>query len=631
MHIGVSRCSVAGRLTIAPLVLSLVFGVIARAQAQAPTPVKSSPLAIRQYRDSTTFQNRALYDLAADEWEKFLEKFPSDPLASKAQHYLGVCRLQLKQYDAAEAAFKKVIATYPNFELLDTTYLDLGLTQFSQAQAGKPELYAASAATLKTLAEKFPDSKQLAQTLFYLGESLYAAEKKPEAIEAYAKALEKGPDAALKANALYALGITRQDLGKNTEAGAAFDQFIKEFSSHPLRTEVIVHRADTLLTLGQYADAEKWFASARASKDYAGADYATLREAECLALQKKNAEAAALDVSLIEKFPQSTYLAEATLAAGKYYYLANKLAEAEPWLAKAAAAGGAAAPEAAHWLAKAYLKQKRPADAERVATQALPAAGKNPFAVDLQLDRADAVFDAGRVKDAVPLYAALASEHPESSAAPSALYMAAFASLGNGDYPAASGFADSFMKQYASDPLTPEVKYVAAESKLLTGDYATAEKLYRELLATASNHAQANGWKLRRATALLLAKKYRDVLAAVTPDLPAFKTPELAAEAHFLLGSAHLELGEADAAVKELQASLAAAPQGRQADEALLTLAAAYRRTQNLPAAIATTKRVPTEFPQSKLLDQAQHRLGRIQLRRRRLPRGRGGLSDHAR
>ena len=69
----------------------------------------STPKALRQYRDAVAFQNRAVYDLAADEWQQFLEDFPRDPLVSKARHYLGVCRLQLKQFDEAEKAFAEVI------------------------------------------------------------------------------------------------------------------------------------------------------------------------------------------------------------------------------------------------------------------------------------------------------------------------------------------------------------------------------------------------------------------------------------------------------------------------------------------------------------------------------------------
>ncbi len=74
----------------------------------APVP-KSPPAWVRQFRDSVAFQDRGVYDLAADEWEKFLEQFPKDPLTPKAQHYLGLCRLLLKQYDAATVAFQRVI------------------------------------------------------------------------------------------------------------------------------------------------------------------------------------------------------------------------------------------------------------------------------------------------------------------------------------------------------------------------------------------------------------------------------------------------------------------------------------------------------------------------------------------
>jgi TolA-binding protein len=38
------------------------------------------------YGDAASFQNNGAFDLAAEEWQKFLQKFPKDPLAAKAQH-----------------------------------------------------------------------------------------------------------------------------------------------------------------------------------------------------------------------------------------------------------------------------------------------------------------------------------------------------------------------------------------------------------------------------------------------------------------------------------------------------------------------------------------------------------------
>jgi TolA-binding protein len=100
-----------GRLVIALIVVAGTCENLAtRAAAQPATPAapaaKSSPAAVRQYRDAVAFQNRQVYDLAADEWESFLKQFAQDPLALKARHYLGVCKLQLKKYDEGRSQIR---------------------------------------------------------------------------------------------------------------------------------------------------------------------------------------------------------------------------------------------------------------------------------------------------------------------------------------------------------------------------------------------------------------------------------------------------------------------------------------------------------------------------------------------
>ncbi len=58
--------------------------------AEAAKPANSPQEALNLYADAANFQNNNAFDLAAEEWEKFLKKFPQDPLAAKAQQYLGV-------------------------------------------------------------------------------------------------------------------------------------------------------------------------------------------------------------------------------------------------------------------------------------------------------------------------------------------------------------------------------------------------------------------------------------------------------------------------------------------------------------------------------------------------------------
>src|SRR5687767_9701705 len=127
---------------------SLLGGLGVRLVGQEkPAAAVSPPEALQRYRGAANFQNNKAFELAVEEWQKFLKDFPKDPLAAKAQHYLGVCQLQLKQVEAAAGSFEAVIKNHPKFELLEDTYLNLASTQYSLAVGGKADFYPKAAAT----------------------------------------------------------------------------------------------------------------------------------------------------------------------------------------------------------------------------------------------------------------------------------------------------------------------------------------------------------------------------------------------------------------------------------------------------------------------------------------------------
>ena len=352
-----------------------------------------------------------VYELAVDEWEKFLKNFPDDPLASQAQFFAGVCYLSMKdkQYEKARDAFQKVVTKYPKFEQLDKAYFNLGLSAYNLAQAGKAEMHAQAADAFGQLIEKFPKSPQAAEALLYRGESLYAMGKKEDAVKAWSDLATKHADSPLRARALYNLGIAQSELGQQEQAGATFAEFLKAYPQNELAAEVAMRKADTQLVTGKLADAEKEFAAAAAKPDYPLADYATLREAAAMAGQKKYAEAAAVYASLPTKFPKSSFIPAATLAAGNCYYLAGNQAEARAWLGKVLAGGSAQALESAHWIARSWLKDKNPAEALAVVEKVLPAAEGSPRRADLLMDQADALYDLpNRRGESAAIYAKLA-------------------------------------------------------------------------------------------------------------------------------------------------------------------------------------------------------------------------------
>ncbi len=581
------------------------------AAAKDKPGAESSPDAVALYADAASFQNNGAFDLAVDEWAKFVEKFPKDPLAPKARHYLGVCHLQLKQYDKAITAFAAVAKDFPKFELLEDTTYNLALSQFLQAATPpNPAGYATAAASFASHRGQFPKSKHADQAWFYEGESRYHQGQKAEAVAAYAEVVKSFPESAIRADAAYALGVTQEELSQFAKAGEAYDAFLKSYPDHALATEVRMRKAETVLQAGQFADAEQQFAAVLKVEGFAQADHAAQRRAFCLVKLEKFPEAAAAYAAAAEKYPQSATVHEAELSAGRWYYRAEKLAEAAPWLQKALAAGAAEAPEAAHWLARIALRGAKPADALAIVDAALPKAEKSPFLVPLRLDRADALYEIpDKRTDSIAAYRQIVEQHGTRELAGQALYNVAFGELELKQYAPAIKDAQAFLEKFKDHKLAVDAQYVIAESLLLDGKVAESQAAYKTLVEKSAGHRDAGLWRVRLALAQFLGKNYDDVVATLAKT-DGLQPAELLAEAQYLVGAAQYHREKFAEATTALSASLAASPKWRQADDTLLLLSRSQARQNTVDAAKATVRKLLEEFPQSKLLDQAHYRLG---------------------
>ncbi len=566
--------------------------------------------ATRQYAAAVRLQNSEAFDLAAAEWEAFIDAHQEHPRVPNAHLYLGVCYLKTDEFEQAAQSFETLIETYPDSDMVETAHFYLGVTQYTLGQQGETEMYDAAAATLERLLEQFPESRHAPHAIFYRGECLYARDQREPAAEMYARLIEEHPESDLRADALYALGVTREELNQPAEAGKTYDVFLEEFKKHPLRSEVIMRRGKTLFMQKHYGPAAQWLGVAAGHEGFALADHATMRQAAALAMQEQYAEAAALYGTVPAKFPDSEFAETARLEGGKCYFLAGALDKAREVLAPVAEAGGPAAPEAAHWIARALFREDQPAEALEVVEAALPAAEASPFHPRLLMDQADAIYEiVQRRGESVGLYAALAEQYPDHDAAPQALYMAGFTALEEGDYEAARKYADEFAEKYSDDPLAVDVRHVAAESALQLNRHAEAAELFARALEQAPEHPDAESWKVRRGLALHLQGKFDETIDALKPVLEQLQSPAALAEAMYLIGSSQSELEQFAAAVESLGASLEADATWRQADDALLVLAHASNRSGHPQEAVAAVRRLIDEFPESRLMDQAHYRL----------------------
>jgi len=588
--------------------------LIATAATQFVAAQDTNDAATRKYAAAVGFQRLESFDLAVGAWSEFLKEYPQDARAASAAYYLGVAQYQLGQLGPARDTLTKLVQQHGNFELLDSAYLFLGVSQFGLASADKPESYQPAAATFQALAEKFPEGKHHADAMFYQAECAYMAGDLARAEQLYQQTAAKHGDHTILANVLYALGVAQEELNKPAEAGKTYDQFLHKFREHELAGEVFLRRGGTLLAQNKPNDAVGYFAEAAAVPGSPLADLATFRQAEAYAKMRQFGRAAEVYSTVVKNFPQSEHATEAALAAGKSYYLAEQFDQAVVALTGLLGAGGAPATEAAHWTARCMLRQKRPAEAFKVAESAAAGAGDSPFAASLALDQADALYDLPeRRAESIARYATVATKFPESDVAPQALYMAAFAALEAGQFSEAEKHTAAFLAKHGEHERTPDVLRVAAETQLQLNKPAEAEKLFQQFFKQYPDHADGQRWRIRCALAMQMQKKHAEAIGLIEPVLKEIREPELLAEAEHVLGQNCQAAGQTDQAVAHLEAALNAKPDWQRADETMLALAGAYQQQDQAAKAIDALSKLIAGFPESPVLDKAFYRLGEVE------------------
>jgi TolA-binding protein len=603
----------------------LLLSLVAPARAADP---ESSDAARAAYASAAALQNREAWDLAAEEWQALQKDHPQDPLALKARYYLGICQLKSEQWPAAAKTLRDVVSSPADGATKALARWELGRGSFVAAQAApSPAAYAAAAADLREFLDKSPGQPQAADATHFLGEALWQAGRRDEALAAWTTFVKAYADSPRMAEVLYALGVGQAETGKRAEAAITLERFATTFPKHALGDDVALWRADVALATDQPAVAEKVLEPVAAAAGPRAAE-ALDRLGNARWKQKNWAGAADAFARLARDHATSPLAARATVAAGRGFMEAGRPADARPLLEKAVAGAGAEAFDAAHRLALLELDAKQPARALDIATKALTAiAGRkdaDPSLVPkLELDRADALWAIPeRRAEAAAAYAAIADRHPDSSAAGPALSMAALAFLDQQQPAQALARADAFLAKHATNS-TPgnetalDVRAVRAEALIGLGKTAAAADAYRELVAAAERSPKRPSWQLREAAALAAERQWQRVADLLVPLIPALSGDQQA-EARFLAATALVELKRpADAAtlLADLEKS---SPQWSRREEALLLAVRALRDGGDASAALAAGERLVAQFAAGQNADVSWYRVGQLRQEARR-------------
>ena len=318
---------------------ALVFGAallaIAAPAAPAAEPEKATDKATEDYNMAAWLYGTQKFDLAAEEFRAFLQKYPNHEKGADARLGLARSLLHLGKNEEAVAALEELRRTAPDFERMPEALFHLGQ---ALAAVGKPKEaadtfdeilkkhdkhYLASWARARRgevlLALKQPDEAE--KTLAPLVEEFLTGKDADKHLKAERKRLQEvAPAVAASFDSLLErthlnLGLARLAAGRFDAARETFEEFLALASKSDLAPTARFHLAQSLYQTGQYDRAADVYAEVAKSKSPLAPD-AAFEGALALYQAKKYKQAAAAFADVAKRFPDSERATKATHYAG---------------------------------------------------------------------------------------------------------------------------------------------------------------------------------------------------------------------------------------------------------------------------------------------------------------------------
>jgi len=405
--------------------------------------------------------------------------------------------------------------------------------------------------------------------------------------------------------------VARYRTAAYADAAAVFEQLVKPTASTPLHHQTAFLLGECRRQMGDLEAAATQYAAAAAEKDGPFAGEAVFRLGFVRFTQGRHDDAIREFEAYLKAHPEGETSDRARLYAGQCRVEKKDYANAEaalrPLTSKPAVAG-----DATLWLARAFARQNKPAEAAAAIEAHLPSAKDPALLPGLLYDLGRARMEQQKYAEAAQAFGRVATEFGAWEQAPEARHMQALALHRAGDFARSLAACAAFLEKHKAHAAAPEVAFMRAENLLLLERYDEAAAAYGELLKAAPEGAHADECRFRLG---LLCHRGQDWEGAVRELLPLAQKKvagELYAPLPFLLGDAYFSRGEWDPAVEQLEAFANAQPGAANRDVALLKAGLARARKDDAAGAVTRLRELADKHPQSPHRSMGLLELGRL-------------------
>lgn len=598
----------------------------------------------RQYAAASDLQSRGDYPHAAQAWEKFVADHKFDERIARAYHNLGVCHYQDGKYEQALAVFEKAAADYPQSDVAASTQLHLGATQVALAQAGQRPMVDRAVSTLLALLAKHPQGDHLADAYYYLGESLCAQGKRQEAVEWYARLVEKYPNHRLAAEARLSAGRCLYQAGKYAEAQ---EPLTKAIESGGARAAEATHwLAQSLLKQKQPQEALAVLGriGPRAGDTPWAAQLLLDRADSVYAIPQRRKESIPRYAEVTAKYPKDAAAPQALYMAG---YVALELADFPTALHhaarfQAAYPDHALVPDALYVAAESSLQLGKLPEADAFYSQLVEKCANHPDAALWRVRRAallhaqkkheevirvlepvlgelrapDSVAEARyligtsqselkRPGEAIKSLTASLEAQPKWRRAFETRLALAAAYRDTGDLASAQAAVRRVIAEFPESPLLDRAYSRLGAYHALAGQPGQAAEVYRKVVAQWPTSPLAPYALHELGCAQLSLKDAAGAEATFNKLLEKQVQPTLASRARYARAMARQQQGKPVEAIADLEAALAAGPAAKDRSDVRFLLGLCQVESKQYDKAAATFRTLLSDDPKYAAADKA--------------------------
>jgi len=544
-------------------------------QGQEPVRRPAAASEARSIPDALNFANGLFrdkrYELAAQEYERFLKTAKSSQDIADAWFGLANARLFQGRYEPSRRAFEafsKAAPDHPNamsalYRIGETSYMLGDLPRARQAF----EAFVAKTKNHKNLETAWP----------YLGEVCLRMRDYPRARQAYEESLARSPDGRLADRARFGLGKTLTALKEPDEARKVLSVLTKRGGEWAERAWLQLGQVEA--SAGRYAESVS--------------AYETLEQVA----------------------PKSPLLSEARLNRADALIRLDRRDDAETLLrALEAEAPRNVGAQAAFALGSSQLERGQAAEALKTLDEARTRFAKTSMTSSIAFRAGEAALKLGHNEDARTRFLQIVKADAKDPLADDALIRAARITLDGHDHKGAKKLVAAFANRFPDSPLHADAHLIEARAAMAEERYKDAIALLDHSLAQdkpVAEIAQAERYYLGLAyRADGQAAKADEVLASLakTPTAPA------GTNAQFLVGQGHFEAKRYAEAIPPLEAYLASKPEGEVAADALTRIIWARLELGQIDEATKSLEELASRFPKSKALNPTRLRLAWVLL-----------------